>query len=244
MIDIHCHIIPGVDDGSEDMEESLDMGQLASEFGTTDIIVTPHCNIPDVFDNYHDEEYEEAFMSLSIAFQRNNIPITLHRGMEVFGVGDIGSLIEDGRLITLAGSRYMLIEFPFDAEPGYIQDVLWDVSEHGVTPIVAHPERYYAVIDDIEYALDWVGMGCFLQLNRTSIMGNHGDDEMHTSRMLLKQKAAHFIASDAHSAYTRTPRLADVYSFIADRYSKRWADILLVENPQRVIEDRDLLVLE
>lgn len=243
MIDIHCHIIPGVDDGSEDAAESIAMGENAQACGVTDIIVTPHCNIPGEYGNYRGEGYERAFARLCGLFERNDISVRLHRGMEVFGTDDVPELLDRERIMTLADSRYMLIEFPFDDDMWRVRDVLSALLRRGVTPIVAHPERYYAVNDDIGFALDWADMGCLLQLNRTSLLGPLASPEAKTSRKLLDLGAAHFIATDAHGVFARTAGLADVYEFVSKRYSKEWAELLMAENPRRVINDKRVLRL-
>ncbi len=243
MIDIHCHIIPGVDDGSSDFAESLGMGEMAAACGVTDIIVTPHCNIPRAFSNYCGEGYDRAFESLVGLFGENRIDIRLHRGMEVFGTDDTAELYDEGRVMTLAGSRYMLIEFPFDDDMWRVRDVLLSLKDRGVVPIIAHPERYYAVNDDIQFALDWADMGCLLQLNRTSLIGPSAAPETRTSRALLRMGAAHFVATDAHGILARTTELIDAYEYIAERYSIEWADILTEENPRRILENKRILRL-
>ena len=243
MIDIHCHIVPGVDDGSSDFAESLGMGENAEACGVTDIIVTPHCNIPGSYRNYYGDAYEKAFTGLETLFSEGRIGIRLHRGMEVFGAGDLISLLDKGRIITLAGSRYMLVEFPFDDDMWHARDVLISLLRNGIVPIVAHPERYYAVNDDVQFALDWADMGCLLQLNRTSLLGPHASPESKTSRMLMDMGAAHFIATDAHGVFARTTTLLDAYEFVSRRYSREWAELLMVENPRRVINDKRVLRL-
>ena len=243
MIDIHCHIIPGVDDGSEDAAESIAMGENAQACGVTDIIVTPHCNIPGEYGNYRGEGYERAFARLCGLFERNDISVRLHRGMEVFGTDDVPELFDRKRIMTLADSRYMLIEFPFDDDMWRVRDVLSALLRRGVTPIVAHPERYYAVNDDIGFALDWADMGCLLQLNRTSLIGPPAYPETRTSRALLEMGAAHFVATDAHGVLSRTTSLIDAYEFVSKRFSPEWADILMTENPRRVLEDKRILRL-
>ncbi len=243
MIDVHCHIIPGIDDGSSDFAESLSMGEAAAACGVTDVIVTPHCNIPGMFSNYAGPGYDRAFNELCALFKDNDVRLKLHRGMEVFGTDDIGRLLDDGRLLTMAGSRYLLVEFPFDDDMWRLREVLYEIWRRSLVPIIAHPERYYAVQDDIQFALDWADMGCFLQLNRTSLMGPLAAPETRTARKLLDLGAAHFIATDAHGVFSRTTELLDAYEFVAERYSRRWAEILMEENPSRVIQNKRILRL-
>ena len=163
--------------------------------------------------------------------------------MEVFGTDDVPELLDRKRIMTLADSRYMLIEFPFDDDMWRVRDVLSALLGRGVTPIVAHPERYYAVNDDVGFALDWADMGCLLQLNRTSLIGPPAYPETRTSRALLEMGAVHFVATDAHGVLSRTTSLIDAYEFVSKRFSPEWAELLMAENPRRVINDKRVLRL-
>ena len=238
MIDIHCHIMPGVDDGSADFAESLAMGETAAAAGVTEIIVTPHCNIPGSYGNYYGREYEAAFAELKELFESHGINIGLHRGMEVFGTDDIGRLYDAGAVITLAGSRYLLVEFDFSDDAWRVRDVLLQLLRRGVTPVIAHPERYDMVQYDLQFALDWAEMGCLLQLNRTSLLGNANDIVNKTAFELLEMRAAHVVATDSHGIFTRTTDLYEAYDRIACTRSEEWARILTEENPRRIIEGR------
>ena len=243
MIDVHCHIVPGVDDGSEDPAESLAMGEAAAESGVTDIIVTPHCNIPGEVAGYAGPKYEEAFLGLRRLFRENGVEIRLHRGMEVFGTDDVGELLDRGLLMTMAGSRYLLIEFPFDDDMWRARDVLFAVWRRGVVPIIAHPERYYAVQDDPQFALDWVKMGCLLQINRTSLLAPRSPEYAAALR-LLDARAVHFAATDAHGVFVRTTELVDAYRFIKARYGEAAARLLTEDNPRRILENKRIMPME
>ena len=238
MIDIHCHIVPGVDDGSADFAESISMGETAAACGVTDIIVTPHCNIPGSYGNYYGAGYEEAFAELKALFSEKQIELKLHKGMEVFGTDDVGMLYENGRIITLAGSRYMLVEFDFQDDAWRVRDVLLQLLRRGVAPVVAHPERYDMVQYDLQFALDWIGMGCLLQINRTSLLGEPHSPAAAAAERLLSLGAVHAVATDAHGVFTRTTELIDAFDHIAGSYSEEWASTLLKETPRRIIENR------
>lgn len=238
MIDIHCHIIPGVDDGSADFAESLSMGETAAACGVSDIIVTPHCNIPGSYGNYYGEEYEAAYSELKELFKTNGINIALHRGMEVFGTDDIGRLYDNRAVITLAGSRYMLVEFDFGDDAWRVRDVLLHLLRRGVTPVIAHPERYDMIQYDLQFALDWVEMGCLLQINRTSLLGSRTDPASKAAFDLMDLGAVHVVATDAHGVFSRTTDLFEAFDLIACTYSEEWAKILTGENPRRIIENR------
>ncbi len=238
MIDIHCHIIPEIDDGAADFAEAVAMGEAAHRGGVTDIIVTPHCNVPNMYSNYFDEGYANAFDSLAALFREYNVGIRLHRGMEVFGTDDVGKLYDCGFVTTLAGSRYMLVEFDFSDDAWRVREVLISLLQRGVVPVIAHPERYDMVKHDIQFAFDWANMGCLLQLNRRSIIGPWGDVEVDIAHELLRTRTAHFVATDAHGVFSRTTELIEAYDCIAEHYSEDWAILMTDENPRRVLENR------
>ena len=141
MIDLHCHILPGVDDGSADEEESCAMARLAVESGVTDIAATPHCNAPDPFYNYADSALHARFTRLRQRLEREQIPLRIHEGMEVFTTPELPRLLDEGRLLTLGGTRYLLIEFAFGESEWFFDEMLAAVRARGLTPVLAHPER-------------------------------------------------------------------------------------------------------
>ena len=115
MIDLHCHILPGVDDGSSSEEESCRMARLAVESGVTAVCATPHCNVPGCFDNYRTEALEERFLCLARLLGERDIPLRLYAGMEVYVTPETPRHLREGKLLTLGGSRYLLVEFGFEA---------------------------------------------------------------------------------------------------------------------------------
>ena len=119
-----------------------------------------------------------------------------------------------------------------------VRDVLLALQSRGVTPVIAHPERYYPVNDDICFALDWVDMGCLLQLNRTSILGLDTSAAERTALELIRLGAAHFVATDAHDTRIRCTELSDAYDFLEKRFSKSTAELLTVENPRRILQNK------
>ena len=148
MIDIHCHILPGFDDGSDNIEESVRMARLAVDGGTTAIIATPHSNIPDKYDNYFGKAYVEAFKALDARLKQENIPLKLYPGHEVFAASDFIELIKKKRLLTLCNSQYPLVEFALKERSESIYRKLELITAEGLTPIIAHPERYAFIAAD------------------------------------------------------------------------------------------------
>ena len=150
MIDIHSHVLPGVDDGAQTMEDSLELLAQAADSGVHTLVATPHCNIPDEFENFAGPELDELFLRLDKARQEAGIPLRLCRGMEVFATYELPALLRDGRVWTLNGTRYFLMEFAFQEDPDYCREILRRCRELDYLPIIAHPERYDFVQDDPE----------------------------------------------------------------------------------------------
>lgn len=240
MIDLHCHILPGADDGAASEEESCLMAQLAAESGVTAIAATPHCNVPGHFRNYVSRELKDRFLALEKLLRRENSSVRLYTGMEVYVTPEVPRLLRQRKLLTLGGSRYLLVEFGFDESRSFADRMLELIRKEGVTPVVAHPERYYFVQEDPRVLLKWAEEGYVLQLNKGSVFGMFGRRAARTAHWCLGEGCVHLIGSDAHSPYRRTTRLADVREYVADFDSPEIADFLLQENPARILEDQDV----
>ncbi len=170
MIDIHTHVLPGIDDGSESMEMSLALISSALEGGTEAIIATPHC-CRGVFDNYAGEELQKRWDDLHRAVRRAGIPMHLYQGMEIMACDDLPELLKTGRVWTLNGTKYFLMEFEFNDDPKYGSELIQRCIDAGYTPVIAHPARYYFVQDDPSIVYDWYRKGCAIQLNKGSLLG-------------------------------------------------------------------------
>lgn len=244
MTDIHVHMLPALDDGSQNIQTSLAMADLAAESGTEAIIVTPHCNQRGIFENYASDELYERFSELKAAVDAAEIPLELYLGAEVFGTADVPELYRDGRLLTLNNSRYMLIEFDFGEGAVFMQRVLYKLLDDGVVPILAHPERYFALQSSPETAVAWHRDGIAIQLNKGSLFGRFGKSAFKLARQLLLSEAVSCIASDAHGATVRTPDMTDAYGYISVNFSEELSELLFRENPSRIIENRELLRID
>lgn len=238
MIDLHTHILPGLDDGARDLDCALAMARLAADSGVTALVATPHCNLPGGRSNYWDRELRRAFTDFQQALDRAGTGITVFPGMEVFGTPQVPALLREGRLMTLARSRYLLIEFPFRDYGREATQVLAEVAELGYCPVVAHPERYRYVQEDPVLLNRWVELGCLLQVNKGSLLGRFGRTEERLSLALLDRGFAAFVASDAHSPTIRTTWMRDVRDFLREEFSAPLAQRLLEEHPARVLENR------
>lgn len=244
MIDIHSHILPGLDDGSQDMDKSIAMAEVAVESGVTAMIATPHCNQKKVFENYNSPELDKCFEEFRKELELANIGLEIYCGCEVFATSDIVQLYRDKKLLTLNNSRYMLVEFNFDANLRSMENTLYDLMDEGLVPILAHPERYYMLQEEPDAAMIWHDEGVGIQLNKGSLFGKFGRGAMETSRLLLGSGHVSCIASDAHGAQRRTPEMTDAEYFVTKYFSERVAKLLLNDNPRRIIENRELLTME
>ena len=240
MIDIHCHILPGFDDGSDNLEESIRMARLAVSGGTTAIIATPHSNIPDSYQNYLDREYVEGFKALKDRLKAEKIPLEIYPGHEIFAAENFVEMIKKKKLLTLCDSDYPLIEFPFRARSESVYQKLQLLVAEGLTPVVAHPERYAFVAEDRSAPLRLKKLGCLLQVNKGSLKNKFGDIAYAVSQSIIRHGVADFVASDAHSPYMRTPYLADVYEIVCELNSQQYADMLLKTNPQKVLKNEKI----
>ena len=235
MIDIHAHILPGVDDGSPSLASSLEMARLALEGGVDAMIATPHCNLPEGDGALWADALARRTEKLSAALAEENIPLRLYAGMEIFGLPDTAEKLRDGSLCTLAASRYPLIEFPF-YDYGLEATALLDrVLALGLRPIVAHPERYRYAQDEPRLLNLWADMGCLLQVNRGSLLGRFGPRAEALGHGLVARGFAAFVASDAHTSVVRTPWMRDVQQLLRRESSPRTARLLLEENAERVL---------
>ena len=240
MIDIHAHIIPGVDDGADDYDTALLMLQTAQESGVTDIIATPHANQRTRYENYVSDELDARLTILRTAAARAGLQVRLHAGMEVFGTPDLVPLLRAGKIRTLAGSRYLLVEFAFREDAYYMEQTLLRLRREGVEPIVAHPERYRAIQDMPDILFSWVEDGILLQVNKGSINGAFGRSAAKTAHMIFEYDLADLIASDAHGTDRRTTDLSRIREYITTHFSTRRAERLLTENPQRILRDEPI----
>ena len=237
MIDLHCHILSGVDDGADTMEESCRMARLAAESGVTALAATPHC-APPQFANFAGAELERRFRRLRERLAQEKIPLRLHTGMEVFATPELPRQLNEGRLLTLGGSRYLLVEFAFGEDEWFAERMLEEVEARGLTPVIAHPERYYFVQDDPLVLRGWAGEGRVIQANKGSFFGMFGRRAARTAHWCLDQGCIHLIGSDAHSSYRRTPRMNEIYDYTAEFTAPEIADFLLRDNPAEILANR------
>ncbi len=243
MIDIHCHILPDIDDGADSLDEALDMARMAAMSGVTDIVATPHFR--------GDLDYLGAMPHIKRQYERLlealdqwDIPIRLHLGAEVLCTPRTVELASQRQLPTIGDTRYVLTEFHFDESFEFMDSALRQIASWGYDPIVAHPERYDAVYRNPQKLKDWANRGYVMQLNKGSVLGALGARAERCAHELLELGLVHLFASDAHSRYQRTPHLESLHNWIENCCDPICARIFLESNPRRVLEGRPMATSE
>lgn len=258
MIDLHVHILPRLDDGAANLDDALEMAELAVESGVKELVATPHSNQIGRFENFYSASLKTAFQMFQKALERECIPLKTYLGMEILASEDLQEKIISGRLIGLNHSNNsrgtvasrgilnphimetFLVEFPFDADPFWIGEQLEAILDIGKRPLIAHPERYACVQDFPQIVYEWLGIGCLTQLNKGSAFGRFGRQVARTSDILLLNDLISCIASDGHSPYKRTTYMGDIWDYIEECYGENIAYHLLEENPRKILEGRTI----
>ncbi|MDV7751307.1 tyrosine-protein phosphatase [Enterococcus casseliflavus] len=214
MIDLHCHILPGIDDGAEDLDASIAMAEKAISQGITHILCTPHhnngkyCNPkPTVI---------SLVSSLQAELDRRQLPLTVLEGQEVRITGDlIVDIQHDNVLFTDLDDTYILIEFPTMEVPTYTERMFFELLQMGKTPVIVHPERNAHFRKDPNNLIPFLDMGCLAQLTAPSYVGTFGKDIQRTARIMVEHNLVQMVASDAHGVKKRTFYMKEVYQQIA-----------------------------
>lgn len=240
MIDIHAHILPGVDDGAEKLDSALEMATLAVESGVTTVVATPHCVEFSRQSNLWGSELIHRIRDFQQALNNAGIPLEILPGMEIFGTENVPALLRKKRMIGLNESRYPLVEFPFYNYAGPATEILEEILELGMRPVVAHPERYQYVQEDPTILNLWVQMGCLLQINKGSLLGRFGPYERRLAFELVDRGFAFAVASDAHSPMVRTTWMQDVDRLLREEFSGAAAEVLLERNPQKLLHNETI----
>ncbi len=234
MIDIHSHILPGVDDGAPDLETSLEMCKIAVSDGVTIMAATPH-----MLDGIHNVEREtiiSGVAELQKKLDENNIQLHVVPGADIHINVDFINLYKSGSIVTLNDNgKYALIEFPPSTIPQKANEFLFSLQVHGVVPIITHPERNQSVQRHPEQAIKWAESGHVIQVTTASITGELGKEAKECSMKLLEANLVHVVASDAHSATWRAPGLSAARSIIAEMISEEEAELATRLRPESIV---------
>lgn len=229
MIDIHHHLLFGLDDGSKDIETSVAMAEMAAADGITHVVCTPHSNARYHFDPAVNQQKVEQLRA------RLNGKITLGLGCDFhLSYENIDDALRNRTRYTINGTQYLLVEFPDLAIPPSISDVFYEFLLVGMQPIITHPERNPTILKNPHRLDEWIDRGCLVQITASSLTGRFGRQAETFSHTLLRQNKVHFIATDAHNLDSRPPRMRHAYEVIAKQYGAHTAERLCVANPKAV----------
>ena len=232
MIDIHCHLLYGVDDGPDTIEESIKMLKIAEEQGVTDIILTPHYR-RGMF-KYDKEQILKNKKELDKYAEE--IGICLHLGTEFHVNGNILEYLENGRCLTLADSEYVLTEYEYETEYSYIFKMTQELLRHGYIPVIAHVERYRCLVKEPKHLDELQEIGAWVQMNAGAIIGEDGWGVKNFCKKVLKNGWVDVVGSDSHDIKKRACYLEDCYDYITDKYGEKLAHRLMTKNPMNIIQ--------
>ena len=243
MLDLHVHILPGFDDGARDSDTSLLMARLGEKDGITHLAATPHI-IAGSYSRSR-EEILEAVDSLNQTLADHDVAVKVLPGGEYRLEPELPRKLAAGELLTLNDTgRYLLVELPATFVPGFTSSVLYELQLQGITPVIAHPERNAGLAREPELLGEMVGRGILTQITAGSLTGKFGREAHRAAMLFLDRGWGHIIASDAHSANGRIPMLSAAVGVVSEHIGQDAADLLVRENPRRIIEGREVISLE
>ena len=236
MIDMHNHILFGVDDGPKTMQESMELIKEASNKGVTHIVFTPHFNKRNY--SLNNDKVSINFQILKRAVNEENISMELYLGNEVY-LDSLGytSLFENG-FNTLAGSKYILVEFNEILPPSNIPEICYELAINGYIPIIAHAERYEILNNNRKLISEILDEGVHLQINASSVLNKENKERNKLAHYLLKNEIVSFVASDVHNNTSRKFYLNEAYDAVCKICSKSYADNIFKLNQLNIINDK------
>ena len=235
-IDMHCHCLPGVDDGAKSMEESLQMLSRAYEDGIRGVIATPH---------YHHHRGHAPFevilqkvQLLQEAVKETCPELKIYAGNELYYTSGLPELIAEGCVGTMAGSAYVLVEFSPDTEYAELRNGLINVQSQGVWPILAHVERYHCLVKKPSLATELAQMGIYLQVNAGGVLGHYGRKEKKLVKKMFAEGNISFVATDAHDTTNRVQVLSEAAAYVTKKFGHETTKRCFFQNQQAVIEHK------
>ncbi|WP_282033705.1 tyrosine-protein phosphatase [Metabacillus indicus] len=235
MIDIHSHILPGVDDGASTSEEALLIAKAAVDEGITTIIATPHHQNGKYINGK--QSILKNVEALNKLLRNENIPLTILPGQETRIHGDLMSELETDVILPLNHTNYIFIELPSGHVPRYTEQMLFDLQLKGLTPIIVHPERNAEFIENPDLLYKLVSKGALTQITSSSITGHFGKNIKKFTMQLLEAQLTHFLASDVHSLKNRPFRLSEGYEILAKVFGQE-ALFVFRENAELLVRNQ------
>lgn len=238
LIDLHCHLLPGIDDGASDVATALAMARLAVADGIEHIACTPHIT-PGVYDNTA-SDIEARVAELATLLAAEGVALTLWRGADVHVDPQLVTRLRDGVVPTLGQSRYFLLEPPHHVAPPRLPELVQDLLQAGYIPIITHPERLRWIESQYDLIIRLVRLGALVQLTAGSITGGFGKRPQYWSERMLEEGVVDIVATDAHGTTGRPPLLSAAREAISTRLGEAEALEMLYNRPARVLRDEPM----
>lgn len=235
MVDIHCHILPDLDDGAPEERVAIEMARMAAADGVTHVVATPHANYRFAFDPALNRHKQEALQHAIGDSLHILLGCDFHLSYE-----NLEEIRQQPSRFTLNGHQYLLVEFADSGFPPGIDQIFVDLLAQKLLPVITHPERNPLFARRPEMILKWVEAGCYVQVTAASLQGRFGKKAMQAAHLLLQHKLIHFIASDAHNTSSRPPLLSEARRRVAAEQGEEAACALFEANPLAAIEGRAL----
>lgn len=238
MIDVHSHIIPKIDDGCPNLEESYAILEEAIKAGFTDIISTSHY-IEDYYETNSKDRHAwvEAMNKVN---KENNMQVTLHSGSEIYVTPKLVELIKEKQVGTLADSRYVLFELPMNSNIKNLDEIIFEIQSHAMVPVIAHPERYAYVQKDPNCLLPYLEKGVLFQANYGSIIGIYGKHARNTVKQLLQADMIHFLGTDVHKKQTIYTQMDEIMIQLENNISREKIEELSTKNPEKILKNEEI----
>ncbi len=238
MIDLHHHLLPGLDDGSPDLETSLAMARIAVQEGITRVVATPHANYIYPFDP---DRIRAGLEQLRAALAAASIPLLVAPGCDFhLSFENIQDAIAHPAKYTVNGGDYLLIELPDFGLSPHLDEAFYELGLAGMRLILTHPERNLTLQRDSSRLADWMRIGMLTQVTAGSVTGEMGRSAQRMAHRLLADRWVHFLATDAHNTRSRPPCMRQAYELVARKYGRAYADRLCILNPEAVYENKPL----
>jgi protein-tyrosine phosphatase len=233
MIDLHCHILPGIDDGAADLSTSLTMARAFVADGVTIVACTPHI-LPGLYHNTG-PQIRQAVAALQLELDQEGIPLELITGADVHVVPDFVAGLRDGRLLTLGDTRYVLVEPPHHTAPARLEDMFFGLLVAGYVPILTHPERLSWINAHYDVMQRLVAGGVWMQITAGSLTGSFGRQPLYWAERMLDEGCVHILATDAHDTKRRPPILGTGRDLAAKRVGDNEAEHLVLTRPRGIV---------
>ena len=236
LVDIHCHMVPGVDDGAKNFRMTRQMLILQKRQHVEKIIVTPHMRVG-MFETPQ-AEINRRFMKMQELVARMRIGIDLYLGCEYHRSSSMVRNLDEGKRPTLAGSKYVLTEFSAAHSYEKLRSQIYDLVVRGYIPVIAHIERYPALMKDFDRVEDLIDMGAKMQITSSAIIGETGWKAKRLCKKLIQEDFVDYIASDAHDLAKRRPNLGECADYLEKKKGRAYVHKIMRENPRKILGGR------